>query len=693
MPLSGFDRLPLRETMHKGILRVVTVLILVLLNWAAAQASDYKGGYFGGKFGINDSSATGAINAPSASTFAYGVQGGYLEGGYNWDISTATLGMGAYADFNADEIHTNGVEYGSRAVGLDVKLGMAFDDWLFYGKVGYGYSSGTKDLAAVTGRSPNAAIGAEYKFASRWGAVVEYKVDNFSSQDASTSIKNRVFAFGLNYYFDRPEREQAVVAAVPELEPELPDPDAEAESAAEPPPDIGSDIASGPAAAPAVNLDPASWATLLEGKSVRVEGGKFVAGSVLLETGVVSGSVTLDQGSVKILDEVANFAGRYPDAKLELVGYADNVGTDEFNQEQSLGRAVSARNYLVKKGVAANRITTKGMGPKDPIGDNNTYEGRIANRHVEILATVKEQKKDSTASSVPKPQISPVPAATSDHESWKLLLADKPVLVYIAGAGFVSGGDKRSEKISKELDEIVEFSGKYPEKNLELVGYADSTGSAKSNQKLSLQRAESVTKYLVDKGVAASRIITSGAGSANPVGDNATKAGRIKNRRVEIRAVARGQKKSGEVTPVPSPVAVSVPATAPITWKLLLEEKPVLVNIEGTSFDSGSGMPTPKVVEELDEVVGFAGRYPDSKFELTGYTDSTGSAEFNQKLSLARAESVKKYLVGKGVSPGRITTNSGGSAKPVGDNKTKEGRAKNRRVEIHSIAGQPKNPQ
>jgi OOP family OmpA-OmpF porin len=78
---------------------------------------------------------------------------------------------------------------------------------------------------------------------------------------------------------------------------------------------------------------------------------------------------------------------------------------------------------------------------------------------------------------------------------------------------------------------------------------------------------------------------------------------------------------------------------------------------------------------------------------LTGYTDSTGSAEFNQKLSLARAESVKKYLVGKGVSPGRITTNSGGSAKPVGDNKTKEGRAKNRRVEIHSIAGQPKNPQ
>ncbi len=123
-----------------------------------------------------------------------------------------------------------------------------------------------------------------------------------------------------------------------------------------------------------------------------------------------------------------------------------------------------------------------------------------------------------------------------------------------------------------------------------------------------------------------------------------------------------------------------------MTWKILLEDKPVLVNIEGTSFESGSGMPNPKVVEELDEVVGFAGKYPDSKFELTGYADSTGSAEFNQHLSLMRAESVKKYLVSKGVSAGRITTKSGGSANPVGDNKTNQGRAKNRRVEIHSVA-------
>ncbi|MGB8408559.1 MAG: OmpA family protein, partial [Gallionella sp.] len=585
--------------------------------------------------------------------------------------------------------HSNGVEYGSHAFGLDVKLGKTYDDWLLYGKFGYGYSSGTRDLSSVSGRSPNAAIGAEYKIVSRWGAVVEFKIDNFSSQESSTSIENRTFAFGLNYYFDRPEKEEVIVAAVPELEPELPDPEAEAELDAEPPPDIGSSMASTAADGPA--LDPESWAELLAGKPVRIEGNKFVVGSVVLESGLVSGSVVLDQGSIKILDDVSGFAAKYPDAKLELVGYSDNVGTDEFNQEQSLARAASAKNYLVKKGVAENRISTKGEGSKDPIGDNNTYKGRIENRRVEITAIATEQMKASAASSVPKPQPLPVPAAISDPESWKLLLADKPVVIYIAGAAFVSGSaDSRNAKIGNELDEIVEFAAKYPEKNFELVGYADSTGSAKANLKLSTERAESVNRYLVGKGVTASRIITSGAGSANPIGDNNTKAGRAKNRRVEIRAVARGQKKTGEATPapapVPVPVPVQVPATAPVTWKILLEDKPVLVNMEGTSFESGSGIPNPKVVEELDEVVGFAGKYPDSKFELTGYADSTGSAELNRKLSLMRAESVKKYLVNKGVSPSRITTKSGGSANPVGDNKTKQGRAKNRRVEIHSVA-------
>ena len=68
-----------------------------------------------------------------------------------------------------------------------------------------------------------------------------------------------------------------------------------------------------------------------------------------------------------------------------------------------------------------------------------------------------------------------------------------------------------------------------------------------------------------------------------------------------------------------------------------------------------------------------------------GHTDSIGSDAYNQKLSVRRAESVKAYLVSKGVEPNRIYTEGKGEKQPVASNKTKDGRAKNRRVEIEVI--------
>jgi OmpA-OmpF porin, OOP family len=68
-----------------------------------------------------------------------------------------------------------------------------------------------------------------------------------------------------------------------------------------------------------------------------------------------------------------------------------------------------------------------------------------------------------------------------------------------------------------------------------------------------------------------------------------------------------------------------------------------------------------------------------------GHTDSIGSDAYNQKLSVRRAESVKAYLVSKGVEPNRIYTEGKGEKQPVASNTTKDGRAKNRRVEIEVI--------
>ena len=68
-----------------------------------------------------------------------------------------------------------------------------------------------------------------------------------------------------------------------------------------------------------------------------------------------------------------------------------------------------------------------------------------------------------------------------------------------------------------------------------------------------------------------------------------------------------------------------------------------------------------------------------------GHTDSIGNDAYNQKLSVRRAESVKAYLVSKGVEPNRIYTEGKGEKQPVASNKTADGRQKNRRVEIEVI--------
>ncbi|MFO0444129.1 MAG: OmpA family protein, partial [Betaproteobacteria bacterium] len=75
-----------------------------------------------------------------------------------------------------------------------------------------------------------------------------------------------------------------------------------------------------------------------------------------------------------------------------------------------------------------------------------------------------------------------------------------------------------------------------------------------------------------------------------------------------------------------------------------------------------------------------------------GHTDITGSAALNQRLSVQRAESVKKFLVGKGVEANRVYTEGKGAANPVADNKTAEGRAKNRRVEVEVVGTRTRRP-
>ena len=102
-------------------------------------------------------------------------------------------------------------------------------------------------------------------------------------------------------------------------------------------------------------------------------------------------------------------------------------------------------------------------------------------------------------------------------------------------------------------------------------------------------------------------------------------------------------------------------------------------------FDFDKSVLKPAAKTSLDNLVGQIKSLALEVIIATGHTDSVGTDAYNQKLSVRRAEAVKKYLVSKGIADSRIQIEGKGESQPVADNKTKDGRAKNRRVQIEVI--------
>jgi OOP family OmpA-OmpF porin len=102
-------------------------------------------------------------------------------------------------------------------------------------------------------------------------------------------------------------------------------------------------------------------------------------------------------------------------------------------------------------------------------------------------------------------------------------------------------------------------------------------------------------------------------------------------------------------------------------------------------FDTGKSVLKPDAQAKLADLVDKTKGVNLEVIIAVGHTDTVGSAALNQKLSISRAEAVKTFLTGKGIETNRVYTEGKGFSQPVADNKTAEGRAKNRRVEVEVV--------
>ena len=140
--------------------------------------------------------------------------------------------------------------------------------------------------------------------------------------------------------------------------------------------------------------------------------------------------------------------------------------------------------------------------------------------------------------------------------------------------------------------------------------------------------------------------------------------------------------------PAPAAPPRAAPAPAPAPAPAAAPQPPAATKVTYAAdafFDFDKSVLKPEGKAKLDDLVGKVQGINLEVIIAVGHTDSVGSDAYNQRLSVRRAEAVKAYLVSKGIEKNRVYTEGKGEKQPVADNKTSEGRAKNRRVEIEVV--------
>ena len=245
---------------------------------------------------------------------------------------------------------------------------------------------------------------------------------------------------------------------------------------------------------------------------VRGEGtGVFASIAISAATMFEFGQAELNEDGKATIEEYRkNLGPELTEAYMVLVvGHTDSSGPASYNDALSLRRAQSVADYLVATGANEDDIRVIGRGSREPMASNDTGEGRIQNRRVDVLVVAEVRALDT--------------------------------MIFPGAALFERRSAELSEQGQATLDqhrmEAVDLLDRAA--YIEIVGHTDNVGDENDNMELSKLRAASVRNYLISKGHDASNMVTAGKGETMPIASNDTEEGRAKNRRVQILVLGR----------------------------------------------------------------------------------------------------------------------------------------------------------
>ncbi len=229
------------------------------------------------------------------------------------------------------------------------------------------------------------------------------------------------------------------------------------------------------------------------------------------------------------LKKILDFLLQYPDFKVEISGHTDSKGNDRYNQRLSERRGAAVVKYMIKNGITKERLVAKGYGETKPVAPNETDEGRQFNRRTEMkildtsfmpLQKVNNMAIDyrneygtldragETKKATRKKRR--VKNKTITHVSnYETMMAYKPIAGEVLNpkVHFVQNmTGSLTDYSMMRVQEVVELMMKFPDIKMKIVVYGDYSGNLSYNKALSKERAETVYKLMIAKGIAKDRL-------------------------------------------------------------------------------------------------------------------------------------------------------------------------------------------